>query len=115
MTSKQQTHLKMFIATLLVVDKFKQLWSAIVAFANARDAFADAIDNIRAQDNEAIDRHHRCHGQQAEVTRRNVPRHGDGRRGPAAYADTQQDNELFVLADYTMADLTYMPEEDLPE
>ncbi|MFZ0825797.1 MAG: hypothetical protein WAO02_00085 [Verrucomicrobiia bacterium] len=111
MTNKQQTHLKMFIATLLVVDKFKQLWSAIVAFVNARDAFAEAIDNIRAQE---MKQSTATTGVTANKRKsRDAMCRAAAMVGGAlaAYADTQQDHELFVLADYSVSDLTYMPEE----
>ncbi len=111
MNTKQWSHLKMFIATLLVVDKYKQLWSAIVAFVTARNDFAGAIDEIRAQElkqstattgvtaNKRKSRDAMCRA--AAVVGGAL----------AAYADTQQDHELFVLVDYSVADLMHLPEE----
>jgi hypothetical protein len=111
MTNKQQTHLKMFIATLLVVDKFKPLWSAIVAFANAREALGGAIDEIRAQE---MKQSTATTGVTANKRKsRDAMCRATAVVGGAlaAYADTQKDNELFVLADYTVSDLMYLPEE----
>jgi hypothetical protein len=101
----------MFITTLLVVDKFKQLWSAIVAFANARNDLAAAIDNIRAQE---LKQSTATNGVTANKRKSRdamclVTALVGG--AVAAYADTQKDHELFVLADYTASDLMRMPEE----
>jgi hypothetical protein len=50
MNIKQQAHTKMFIAVLGVLDSFKTIWLAVVAFASAHDALAAAIDDIRAEE-----------------------------------------------------------------
>ncbi len=50
MNIKQQAHTKMFIAVLGVLDSFKTVWQAVVAFAGAHDALAAAITAIRAEE-----------------------------------------------------------------
>ena len=49
MKIKQQSHTKMFVAVLGVLDTFRTLWQAITAFAIARADLAAAIDAIRAE------------------------------------------------------------------
>ena len=50
MNIKQQSHTKMFVAVLGVLDTFKTLWQAVTAFATARDDLAAAIADIRAEE-----------------------------------------------------------------
>ena len=50
MNIKQQAHTKMLVAVLGVLDSFKTIWQAVVAFASARDALAAAIADIRAEE-----------------------------------------------------------------
>ena len=47
---RQQSHLKMLITTRDVLDNFKALWSAIVAFVTARADFGAAIASIQQQE-----------------------------------------------------------------
>lgn len=49
MNIKQQSHLKMLIAVLGVLDKFKTVWQAITAFATARNDLSAAIDAVNAE------------------------------------------------------------------
>ena len=50
MNIKQQSHTKMFVAVLGVLDTFKTLWQAVTAFATARNDLAAAIADIRAEE-----------------------------------------------------------------
>ena len=50
MNIKQQSHTKMFVAVLGVLDTFKTLWQAVTAFATARNDLSAAIADIRAEE-----------------------------------------------------------------
>lgn len=106
----QETHLKMLIATLGVIDNFKSLWQAIVAFVTARDDLAAAIDNIRAQ---ALKQSTSTVGvTQDKRTLREAMCSAAAVVGGAvaAYADKQNNHELFTAVDFSVADLLHQPE-----
>jgi len=112
MNIKQQAHTKMLIAVLGVLDSFKTLWQAITAFATARDNLAAAIDAIRAEElkqaglttgvteNKRLARQAMC--STAAVAGGAV----------AAWADKQNDHELFNTADFSAPDLLHQTEQD---
>lgn len=112
MEIKQQTHLKMLITTRDVLDNFKTLWLAIVAFVTARAAFGAAIDNIQAQElkqsgtttGTTEDKH------TARVDMCNAAAMVGG--AVAAYADTQNNHELFTTVDFSAPDLLHQTEQD---
>jgi len=109
---KQQSHLKMLITTRDVLDNFKTLWSAIGAFVTARDDFGAAIADIQNQELKqagtttggTLDKH------AARVAMCNAAAIVGG--AVAAYADTQDDHELFAKVDFSAADLLHQTEQD---
>ncbi len=112
MNIKQQSHLKMLIAVLGVLDKFKTIWQAITALATARDALSDAIDDVNAQELKqasvitGITENKRLARQAACNTAAIVG------GAIAAWAEKQGDHELFNQVDFSAADLLHQPEQD---
>lgn len=106
----QETHLKMLIATLGVVDNFKSVWQAIVAFATARDDLSAAIDNIRAQ--ELKQSASTVGVTQDKRTIREAMCSAAAIVGGAvaAYADKQNNHELFAAVDFSAPDLLHQSE-----
>jgi hypothetical protein len=112
MNIKQQAHTKMFIAVLGVLDSFKTIWQAVVAFASARAALAAAIADIRAEElkqsgtttgvtqNKRLARQAMC-GAAAMVG-----------GAVAQWAETQGKNDIFDTVDFSNADLLHMTEQD---
>jgi hypothetical protein len=112
MNIKQQAHTKMFIAVLGVLDSFKTIWQAVVAFASAHDALAAAIAAIRAEElkqsgtttgitqNKRLARQARCSA--AAVVGGAV----------AQWAETQGKNDIFDTVDFSAPDLLHMTEAD---
>jgi len=106
----QETHLKMLIATLGVVDSFKSIWQAIVAFATTRDDLAAAIDNIRAQ---ALKQSASTVGATEDKrSLRDAMCNAAAVVGGAvaAYADKQDNHDLFKTVDFSISDLSHQPE-----
>ena len=111
MNIKQQSHFKMLVTVAGVLDKFKTLWQAVLAFAAARTDLAAAIDAVAAEELK-----------QAGVTtgvaeNKRVARQAMCRAAAlvagavAAWADKQNNHELFNLVDYSAADLLHQPEQ----
>ena len=112
MNIKQQTHTKMFVAVLGVLDTFKTLWQAVTAFATARNDLAAAIADIRAEElkqsgpttgvteNKRLARQALCSA--AAVVGGAV----------AAWADQQNNHELFNTVDFSAPDLLHQTEAD---
>jgi hypothetical protein len=112
MNIKQQSHLKMLVAVLGVLDKFKTLWQAVTAFAAARNDLATAIDAVTAEElkqagvttgvteNKRVARQAMCHA--AALVAGAV----------GAWADKQNNHELFNTVDYSAPDLLHQPEQD---
>lgn len=112
MNIKQQAHLKMLIAVLGVLDKFKALWDAIPAFISARKDLSAAIDAVNAEelkqasvitgitDDKRVARHALC--KSAAIVGGAV----------AAWADKQNNHEVFNSVDFSAADLLREPEQE---
>ena len=112
MNIKQQAHTKMFVAVLGVLDNFKTIWQAVVAFTSARAALAAAIADIRAQElkqsgtttgvteNKRLARQAMC----------NVAAVVGG--AVAAWAETQGKHDLFDTVDFSAPDLLHQTEAD---
>lgn len=112
MNIKQQAHLKMLIAVLGILDKFKTLWQTVVGLASARDALAAAIDDVNDQElkqanvitgiaeNKRVARQAACNA--AAVVAGAV----------AAWAEKQGDHELFNKVDFSAPDLLHQTEQD---
>ena len=112
MNLKQQTHTKMFVAVLGVLDNFKTLWITVVAFASARAALAAAIADIRAQElkqagvttgvteNKRIARQAMCRA--AAIVGGAV----------AQWAETQGKHDVFNTVDFSAPDLLHQTEAD---
>lgn len=100
----------MLIATLGVVDNFKSVWQAIIAFVTARDDLAAAIDNIRAQ--ELKQSTSTVGVTQDKRTIREAMCNAAAIVGGAiaAYADKQNNHELFAAADFSAPDLLHQSE-----
>lgn len=100
----------MLIATLGVVDNFKSVWQAIVAFATARDDLSAAIDNIRAQ--ELKQSASTVGVTQDKRTIREAMCSAAAIVGGAvaAYADKQNNHELFAAVDFSAPDLLHQSE-----
>jgi hypothetical protein len=110
MNIKQETHLKMLIASLGVIDNNKPVWKDVAAFSTARDDFESAIDNVRAQElkqsttttgvtlDKRTAREAMCSA--AAIVGGAV----------AAYADKQNNHELFASVDFSAADLLHRSE-----
>jgi hypothetical protein len=112
MEIKQQSHLKMLITTRDVLDNFKTLWAAIVAFVTARADFGAAIASIQQQELKqtgtttggTLDKH------AARVAMCDAAAIVGG--AVAAYADKQCDHELFAKVDFSAPDLLHQTEQD---
>lgn len=112
MNIKQQTHTKMFVAVLGVLDSFKTIWQAVTAFTSARGALAAAIDAIRADElkqsgtttgiteNKRLARQAMCSA--AAIVGGAV----------AAWAETQGKHDLFDAVDFSASDLLHQTEAD---
>ncbi|MEY4385106.1 MAG: hypothetical protein RLY20_389 [Verrucomicrobiota bacterium] len=112
MSIKQQAHLKMLIAVLGVLDKFKALWQAIPAFLNGRNDLSAAIDAVNAEElkqagittgiteNKRIARKAMCDS--AIIVAGAI----------GAWADRQNNHELFNTVDFTAPDLMHRPEQE---
>ena len=112
MNIKQQAHTKMLVAVLGVLDSFKTIWQAVVAFASAHDALAAAIAAIRAEElkqsgvttgvteNKRLARQAMCSA--AAVVGGAV----------AAYAEQQGKHDLFDSVDFSAPDLLHQTEAD---
>ena len=100
----------MLIATLGVVDNFKSVWQAIIAFVTARDDLAAAIDNIRAQ--ELKQSTSTVGVTQDKRTIREAMCNAAAMVGGAvaAYADKQNNHELFAAVDFSAPDLLHQSE-----
>ena len=102
----------MLITTRDVLDNFKTLWSAIVAFVTARADIGTAIANIQQQELKqtgtttggTLDKH------AARVAMCNAAAIVGG--AVAAYADKQDDHELFAKVDFSAPDLLHQTEQD---
>lgn len=112
MEIKQQSHLKMLITTRDVLDSFKNLWSAIVAFVTARADFGAAIANIQTlelnQSSVTTGTTEDKHAARAAMCSAAAIVGG----AVAAYADKQGDHELFARVDFSAPDLLYQREQD---
>jgi len=108
----QETHLKMLIATLGVIDNFKSLWQAIVAFATARDDLAAAIDNIRAQELKQSTSTTGVTQDKRTLRGAMCLRAAMVGGAVAAYADKQNHHELFAAVDFSAPDLMHQSEEE---
>lgn len=112
MNIKQQAHTKMLVAVLGVLDSFKTIWQAVVAFASAHDALAAAIAAIRAEElkqsgvttgiteNKRLARQAMCSA--AAIVGGAV----------AAYAEQQGKHDLFDSVDFSAPDLLHQTEAD---
>ena len=112
MNIKQQSHLKMLVADLGVLDKFKTLWQAVTAFTTARNDLSAAIDTVNAEElkqagvttgiteNKRLARQALC----------NAAALVGGAVG--AWADKQNNHELFNTVDFSAADLLHQTEQD---
>jgi len=102
----------MLITTRDVLDNYKTLWSAIVAFVTARADFGAAIAAIQQQELKqtgtttggTLDKH------AARVVMCNAAAIVGG--AVAAYADKQDDHELFAKVDFSVPDLLHQSEQD---
>jgi hypothetical protein len=102
----------MFIAVLGVLDSFKTVWQAVVAFASARAALDTAIDAIRDEElkqsgtttgiteNKRAARQAMCSA--AAMVGGAV----------AAWAETQGKNDIFDTVDLSSSDLLHQTEAD---
>ena len=112
MNIRQQTHTKMFIAVLGVLDNFKTVWQATIAFANTRAALAAAIEAIRAEElkqagtTRGISQNKRIARQTLCVSAAIVG------GAVAAYAEQQGKHDLFDTVDFSAADLLHQTESD---
>ena len=112
MNIKQQSHLKMLVAVLGVLDKFKSFWQAITALATARNDLSAAIDAVTAEElkqagtttgiteNKRLARQALCHA--AALVGGAV----------GAWADKQNNHELFNSVDFSAPDLLHQTEQD---
>ena len=112
MNINQQTHTKMFVAVLGVLDNFKPLWQGVAAFGIARNGLAAAVEDIRAQElkqagvtpgvteNKRLARQAMCDA--AAIVGGAV----------AAYAEQQGRHDLFDAVDFSAADLLHQTEAD---
>lgn len=112
MNIKQQSHLKMLVAVLGVLDKFKTIWQAVTAFAAARTDLSAAIDAVNAEElkqaglttgitqNKRLARQAMCNA--AALVGGAV----------AAWADQQDNHELFNTVDFSAPDLLHQTEQD---
>jgi len=112
MNIKQQTHLKMLVAVLGVLDKFKTIWQAVTALATARDALSTAIEAVNdaelkqaglttgITENKRLARQAMC--ESAALVGGAL----------AAWADKQNNHELFNAVDFSSADLLHQTEQD---
>jgi hypothetical protein len=112
MNIKQQSHLKMIVAVLGVLDKFKTIWQAVAAFAAARADLSAAIDAVNAEElkqaglttgiteNKRLARQAMCDA--AAIVGGAV----------AAWADKQNNHELFNSVDFSASDLLHQTEQD---
>jgi hypothetical protein len=111
MNSKQQSHFKMFVATLGVLDLFQTTRQEIADFLAARNALAGALEDIRTGQR-----------QQAGVTTGVTADKRQARwelcqaaalvgGAVAAWADKQDNHELFDAVDYRAADLLHQSEQ----
>jgi hypothetical protein len=108
---KQQSHLKMLVVVLGVLDKFKTIWQAVAAFATARNDLSAAIDAVNAQElkqaglttgitqNKRLARQALCNA--AALVGGAV----------AAWADKQNNHELFNTVDFSAPDLLHQTEQ----
>ena len=102
----------MFVAVLGVLDNFKTIWQAVVAFASARAALAAAIADIRAEElkqsgtttgiteNKRLARQAMCSA--AAIVGGAV----------AQWAETQGKNDTFDAVDFSAPDLLHQTEAD---
>lgn len=112
MNLKQQTHTKMLITVLGVLDSYKIIWLSVAAFASARTGLSNAIVDIRAAElkqigtttgtteNKRIARQAMCTA--AAITGGAV----------AAWAETQGKHEVFDAVDFSAPDLLHQTEAD---
>jgi len=112
MTIKQQTHTKMFIAVLGVLDQYNNIWQAVSAISTARGKLAAVISDIRAAElkqsipttgvteNKRLARRAMC--QSAALVAGAV----------AAYADNAGKHDIFDTVDFSAADLLHQTEAD---
>jgi hypothetical protein len=110
MNIKQETHLKMLIATLGVIDNNKPVWKDVAAFSTARDDFESAIENVRAQE---LKQSTSTTGvTQDKRTAREAMCSAAAVVGGAvaAYADKQNNHELFAAVDFSAPDLLHQSE-----
>ena len=112
MDAKQQAHVKMLITTRDVLDNFKTLWQSIIALATARTQFGAAIKAITDEElNQAgtttggtEDKH------AARVAMCDAAALVGG--AVAAWADTQDNHELYASVDFSAPDLMHLGEQD---
>jgi tryptophan synthase alpha subunit len=107
-----QAHTKMLVTTLGILDKHKVVWEAIDAFCVARNSLEQCIDAIRAEElkqsaqttgiteNKRVARREMCSA--AAIVGGAV----------AAWADMQNNHELFQAVDFSAPDLMHKSEED---
>jgi hypothetical protein len=100
----------MLIATLNVLDAFKSVWQAIVAFATARDEFSTAINNIRAQQLKQSTTTTGVTQDKRTVREAMCSAAAMVGGAVAAYADKQNNHELFAAVDFTAPDLMHQSE-----
>ena len=111
MDSKQQAHVKMLLTTRDTLDNFKTLWQNIIALATARTRLGAAIKAITDEElNQAgttiggtEDKH------AARVAMCDAAALVGG--AVAAWADTQDDHELYASVDFSAPDLMHMNEQ----
>ncbi len=111
MDSKRQAHVKMLLTTRDTLDNFKTLWQNLIALATARTQFGAAIKAITDEElNQAgtttggtEDKH------AARVAMCDAAALIGG--AVAAWADTQDDHELYASVDFSAPDLMHLSEQ----
>jgi hypothetical protein len=112
MDAIQQAHVKMIITTRDVLDLNQALWQSIPAFVTARASLGTAITSINT---EALNQSGTTTGGTADKhTARKILCDAAAVVGGAvaAWADTQNNHELFASVDFSAADLLHLPEQD---
>jgi hypothetical protein len=109
---KQQAHLKMLVAVLGVLDQFKPLWQAVPAFATARDALSGAIDAVNAAELKQAGTTTGITANKRLARRAMADAAALVGGAVAAWADTQNNHELFDGVDFSAADLLHQPEQE---
>lgn len=108
----QQSHVKMFSTSRDVLDLFGTLWQPIPAFVTARAGLGTAIVNIQ---NEALNQAGKTTGGTGDKhVARKIACDAAAIVGGAvaAYADTQNNQELFDSVDFSSPDLMRMSEQN---